>query len=39
MDGVNLLVVQAQRLVLMKAPSKSSFLDRVLGRIGRLDAE
>src|SRR5437870_13700819 len=39
MDHVNLLVVQAQRLVLMKAPSKSSFLDRVLGRIGRLDAE
>src|SRR5437588_9843234 len=23
----------------MKAPNKSSFLDRVLGRIGRLDAE
>src|SRR5229473_2211194 len=39
LDGSGLLVVQKEAMVLMKSTTKSSFLDRVLGRIGRLDAE
>src|SRR5205807_3668761 len=37
-DSGHLLVFQEKEMVLM-ASTKSSFLDKVLGRIGRLDAE
>jgi len=37
--GSDDLVFQEKTLVLVMAPPKSSFLDKVLGRIGRLDAE
>src|SRR5256886_11148107 len=38
LHGRHLLVFQTEEMVLM-APAKSSFLDKVLGRIGRLDPE